>query len=227
MRLYNVLKADLLFQWKQGFYIIYMILTLVYLVILGQMPELWLGYAVPLILYSDPSVLGMFFIGGIVLLEKEQGILDLLTITPLKTREFVISKLIALTAIALISGLAITVGSGVINVNYLLLSVGIVLTSVFYTSFGMVVSLKCQTVNGYFIKIVPWTLLMLLPFLGIIPLGMNPLLEVFPSYASLFLILSAYQGSSPAHEISLIVFLCLVDTLMVKWVVRKLDAKTF
>jgi fluoroquinolone transport system permease protein len=41
-----------------------------YLIILSFLPENIFSVALPLVVFSDPSVLGLFFIGGIILLEK-------------------------------------------------------------------------------------------------------------------------------------------------------------
>lgn len=70
MRIFNALHADMRFQFKQGFYIVYVAIVVMYLIILHYLPENSIGIALPLVVYSDPSVLGLFFIGGIIMLEK-------------------------------------------------------------------------------------------------------------------------------------------------------------
>ena len=65
MRLLNAIWSDIKFQIKQGFYLVYLIITIMYLIILSMLPENVLTIALPLVVFSDPSVLGLFFIGGI------------------------------------------------------------------------------------------------------------------------------------------------------------------
>jgi len=132
-RLKNAVSSDILFQWKHGFYIIYLVISLVYVVILNQLLKLWLSRAVPMVIFSDPTVLGIFFIGGILLLEKEQGILMALSITPLRMKEYVVSKLISLTAVAIFSTVLITLTVYGNQVNFLYMIMGVSLTSVFFT----------------------------------------------------------------------------------------------
>jgi len=75
MRLRHAILADIRFQIKHGFYLVYVIITIMYLIILSFLPENILSVALPVVVFSDPSVLGLFFIGGIILLEKGQGAL--------------------------------------------------------------------------------------------------------------------------------------------------------
>ena len=82
-RILTAFKADVLFQIKQGFYFVYVILAILYLIVLSQLGQDIVKIVLPIITYIDPSVLGLFFIGGVVLLEKEQGILALLYVSPL------------------------------------------------------------------------------------------------------------------------------------------------
>ncbi|MGM0652168.1 MAG: ABC transporter permease, partial [Bacillota bacterium] len=85
MRIVNALKADVSFQFKQGFYLVYILLTLIYMVILGVLPVEWKSTIIPLVLFSDPSMVGFFFIGALVMLEKVQGVLQYVVVTPLRS----------------------------------------------------------------------------------------------------------------------------------------------
>ena len=63
-RIINALKADVLFQFKQGFYFIYIVISVFYLIVLSQLSPSVIKYILPILLYIDPSILGLFFIGG-------------------------------------------------------------------------------------------------------------------------------------------------------------------
>lgn len=220
----NTFKADVLFQWKQGFYGIYFVLTLVYILLLRHVPQSWLRYALPMIVYSDPSVLGMFFIGGIILLEREQGILDLMTIIPMETAIYLISKILSLTLIGLLSTYAIILSLNLEDINSLLLVISLLLTSVFYTSLGILISTKVQSVNGYFVKIVPWTLVLILPCL------LYPrfdILAVCPSYASLKLVILSFNLNFQRSDLILCLYMLLVDMILFLKAIRTLEESIF
>ena len=61
---------DMKFQIKYGFYLLYSVLTVIYLIILLAMPESWRTAAAAILIFSDPAAMGLFFMGAIVLLEK-------------------------------------------------------------------------------------------------------------------------------------------------------------
>ncbi|MDO9680631.1 MAG: hypothetical protein Q7262_06400, partial [Bacteroidales bacterium] len=108
MRFLSAIWSDIRFQIKQGFYLVYLIITIMYLIILSMLPENVLSIALPLVVFSDPSVLGLFFIGGIILLEKSQGVMMAIVVTPLKTEEYVLSKAISLAFVSVMAAIAIT-----------------------------------------------------------------------------------------------------------------------
>lgn len=66
MRLFYVIKNDMRYQMRYGFYAIYILLTFSYIMILNQITDpIIKSMAGTLIILSDPAVLGYFFIGGI------------------------------------------------------------------------------------------------------------------------------------------------------------------
>lgn len=97
MRLLYTIKNDMWYQAKYGFYFIYTILTIVYILILRPITDPTIkSLTGSLIMLSDPAVLGYFFIGGIWLLEKDEDLHNYIRITPLKTMEYVLSKIFSL-----------------------------------------------------------------------------------------------------------------------------------
>ena len=52
------------------FYFLYTVLTVLYAVVLLAMPESWQEKVAPILIFSDPAAMGLFFMGAIILLEK-------------------------------------------------------------------------------------------------------------------------------------------------------------
>lgn len=71
-----VIVQDIRFQWRHGFYAVYAIVSAVYAGILHGLPAGIREKAAQAIIYSDPVILGFLFAGGMVLLEKRQGVLE-------------------------------------------------------------------------------------------------------------------------------------------------------
>ncbi len=213
IRIRKALFSDMLFQFKQGFYFIYLLIAFIYLLILGQLPLKFADIALPIIIFSDPSVLGLFFIGGILMLEKDQGIIQTLSVTPLKTNEYLISKLISLSIISVLAVLLITALSDVGRANYLFLIVGVILTSVFFTLIGIMITTKSRHLNAFFVKMIPWMIILILPCLLLVFFPNEWILSVYPSIASLKLVYGAYHDISFA-EASLSVTVLIISNLL-------------
>lgn len=194
-RIGNALIADLKFERKQGFFTIYLIISFLYLLVLTQIPEPYRDQIVPFVIFSDPSVLGLFFIGGMLLLEKEQGILQSIVVTPLQTMEYVISKVASLSLIAVLAGLLITILTYSGRVNLFVLVLGILLTSCFFTQIGILVACRAKGINEFFIRMVPWMLVLVVPAFLLIPFRNGFSLNLIPVIACLRLVFGAYRGS--------------------------------
>lgn len=190
-RIGRAVITDIKFQWKHGFFLIYGIVSFIYLIILSQLPHSVLDYALPIIVFSDPSILGLFFIGGMVLLEKEQGVLQLLAVTPLTIKEYIISKICSLMLIALMASLLITVMSTYKSVNYFVLILGIVFTSAFFTLVGIMISTKAKNVNAFFLYMLPWSVLLIVPCVFYILYPHLKILLLLPSVSGLSLVFGA------------------------------------
>jgi fluoroquinolone transport system permease protein len=196
LRILNALKADMLFQFKQGFYFVYLFLGVLYVIVCSQFSEAVVRFVLPIALYTDPSILGLFFIGGILLLEKEQGILALVYVTPLRTWEFILSKVISLGFVSLVASIGIALAAYKGPTNYFLLIFSVILTSWFYTLVGFIIATKSKSVNDFFVKIIPLMIVLILPCIPAIIFPNLFWLSIIPSVSSLRLVWGAYHGIS-------------------------------
>ncbi|NCC99680.1 MAG: ABC transporter permease [Bacteroidia bacterium] len=225
MRLLHAVWADIRFQFKQGFYLVYVLITVMYLIILSFLPENVLSVGLPLVVFSDPSVLGLFFIGGIIMLEKMQGILSVLVVSPLRTVEYILSKVISLAFVSVLAAFAITGFSHYNNVNWLLVFLSAVLTSGIFTLCGIMITAGCNTVNQYMIKTVPYMLLFVLPCFSLIGFPYSDLFTIIPSVAALRLMLGAYMGIPLYEAVGLTIYLVGMNYLFLRWTIRVFENK--
>ncbi|TCT15374.1 fluoroquinolone transport system permease protein [Natranaerovirga pectinivora] len=219
MRVANALKADIKFQVKQGFYGVYIVLTIVYMVILSAIPEEIRKILIPLIVFSDPSIVGFFFIGGIIMLEKGQGILQYLAVTPLRLKEYILGKVISLSILAVLAGFMITAVTYRGSVNWILLFLGVFLSSAFCTLLGFGVGLRSKTINEYFIKMIPGMLLIAVPCFSLLishPYGI--VFNIFPSVSGLKLVYGAYQGIAPLELVGNSIVLMFFTIIALNWI---------
>ncbi len=200
-----ILFFDIRFQFRHGFYYAYLFVSAVYILFLWFIPQELKQPVAVLMVFSDPGVMGFFFVGGILLLERGQGILNNLFITPLKPREFFLSKCLSLAVLALSTSLAILLFTFGFAFNPLPLALGVVLTSFIATLTGLGLAAKASSLNGYLITsplfLVPFTL-PLVDYVGVIS---SPLFYLLPGKASLILIDAAFGGRS-GGELGLALF---------------------
>jgi fluoroquinolone transport system permease protein len=224
MRLLHAVLADIRFQIKQGFYFVYVIITAMYLIIMSFLPDNILAIALPLVVFSDPSVLGLFFIGGIILMEKGQGVLMVLVVSPLRSWEYILSKVISLAIVSVLAAFAITYFSHS-TVNWWLLLVSTILTSGIFTLLGIMINAGCKTVNQYMLKTIPYMLLFILPCFALLGFPYSGYFIVFPGVAALKLMLGAYHGILWSEAIALTVYLLGINFLFIKLAVRVFEKK--
>ena len=225
MRLVHAILADMRFQMKQGFYFVYVIITIMYLLILSFLPKDALSIALPLVVFSDPSILGLFFIGGIIMLEKAQGILMIIVVSPLRTMEYILAKVLSLAFISVLAAFVITGFSNYKSVNWLLLLISTILTSSIFTLIGIMINSGCQTVNQYMLKTIPYMLLFVLPCFSLIEFPYSYLFTIVPSVAALRLMLGAYLGIEWIEAIGLSIYLILMNYMALRMTIRVFENK--
>lgn len=200
MRLAGAIAYDIKLQYRQGFYYAYLVISAFYVVLLRFLPASVRETADILLTFTDPSMLGFFFIGGLVLLEKGQDIHNTLFVTPYKPEEYILSKTLSLTILSAISSYLIHISEFGFTTNPLLFMLGVVLTSVFFTFAGMGVAFRCRSLNGFFFLSTMVTFVFLLPISGFLDIWSTPLYYVLPTQGSFILLRSAFE-QIPASQI--------------------------
>ncbi|MEN1760382.1 ABC transporter [Anoxynatronum sibiricum] len=197
MRAFSIFTFDIRYQIKYGFYFLYAVISLLYLSILLFLPESMARPAAAIIILTDPAALGFFFIGGMILLERGEGLHTYFSILPTLNREYVLSKVLSLSIISTMVALFI---AGIMfrsEVNYLLLSLGVFAGASVFTLFGLAVGTVAKSINHYFVISVPVGILLMGPaFLIYLDLN-NFLIEILPATLLLRLIYASLQLEIP------------------------------
>lgn len=196
-RLVSAFLSDVRYQWRYGFYIIYLFMVACFIILVRALPEGWRGTALAAVLLSDPALLGFFFIGGILQLERGEGLLDALFLSPLRPWEYIASKALSLGVISALAGCAIALGSGVPGVQYALLVPAMLLGSACFTMLGVSVSVNLKTMNTFLSIDGLWEGILLIPPMLLLFGFAFPPLEILPGSAVLRLVQASLGGASP------------------------------
>jgi fluoroquinolone transport system permease protein len=169
------------YQFKYGFYFLYVIVSAAYIAILLMLPAEIRRQGTAVIIWSDPAALGFFFIGGILLLEKGEGLHSYFSIVPVTTGEYILAKVLSLSIISTLVGLAIASFALRGQIDYLLLTLGLLAGSALFTLFGLAVGSMARSVNHYLALGVPVGIFLMSPSVVVVFGLTHPLLEVLPS----------------------------------------------
>lgn len=161
MRKLNVIKGDVLFQWKYGFYGLYFLIILIYLIIFSFFSGDVKNTIVSICVYSDPAAMGMFFMGALILLEKSQRITNSIAISPVTAEEYILGKILSIGIISEIVGIVLMVQGS--SDNYILCSIGIFAGSLIFSLCGIIVGAKIESLNQYIVWTIPFEIVGFVP----------------------------------------------------------------
>ena len=181
MRFTQVFFGDVRYQLKYGFYLIYAVISAIYIGIIRILPVEIQQFGAAFIIWSDPAALGFFFIGGIVLLERGEGLHSYFSILPVTMSEYLWSKVVSLSVISTLTGLLIAAIGLSGEVAYQFLIPGLLVGSILFTFFGLAVGFRARSVNHYMAMSVPMGVLLMGPSILTVIGVTNPILEVLPA----------------------------------------------
>lgn len=161
MRKLHVMKGDMVFQWKYGFYLLYVILCVIYMMIFSFFTGTVRNTIVSICVYSDPAAMGMFFMGALILLEKSQRIINSLAVSPVTTEEYIFGKVLSIGLISVLVGMLL-MSQGHTD-NYVLCGVGIFLGSEIFSLCGIIVGAKITGLNQYIVYTIPFEVVGFVP----------------------------------------------------------------
>lgn len=204
-------RNDLRLQFRHGFYYVYLVLAIIYVIILRVLPAAARDLLLPLVIFTDPAIAGFYFIGAIVLLERADGTQQALFITPLRIRDYFLSKVLSLSALALATSLAIALFAVGPVFNILALIIGVTLTSVLFVLLGLAFVSRFKVLNIYLFSAGLAVALMSLPLLGFLNIWDSLVFWLFPTQPCLVVIATAFRPDSyPVREYILSLVLLLV-----------------
>jgi len=167
----RLIAWDLRFQMKYGFYLLYAIVTGVYLILIAALPESFRKDASVILIFSDPAAMGLFFMGAIVLLEKSQRVLCAYAVSPMNTMKYTISKVISLMLISEVVAVVLATASGTERMLSVIIGTGV--SSTVTTLAGLLIANQMKSLNQYILWTTPIEILVFVPailsYFGSIP----------------------------------------------------------
>lgn len=216
-RLATLIAHDARLQFRYGIYFAYAFVLAFYIIVLlyaGPYLPAWLP---ALIIFTDPAVLGFFFLGALMMLEKAEDARSALAITPISAADYFWAKTTTLTTMALI---AVAILTPFLHeaVNWPMLFAIVALTSIHFIGIGVLTAFYFKTVTSYLIGAAGFLIPIIAP--GFIAL-MDPMplwAILIPSVSQFKLILIATGATSAnAGEIAAMFIIALLAALGTVW----------
>lgn len=171
----TVLRWDIVVQARNGFYWATAFLVLVVGGLLLAVPAtartdaaLW----VPALVAVNLQMTTFFFVAGLMLLERDEGTLTALAVSPVSPGGYLASRMISLTTLAAIETAALVWIAFDSHGAWLLIIAGTAALGAVYTGFGAVIAARYASVNALLLPasmVVTLLLLPLLPHFGLAP----------------------------------------------------------
>ncbi len=217
----HLLKKEITLQWRQGFWLVYFVFTAIYVTVLLNLPEKNRMMVSLILILSDTTMLGVIFIGALVLLEKQQAVIQSLFVTPLEPSQYIWSKTISLSLIAVCMSILVYLPVWHFTAYTLLLLACIAFTAGTFVLLGLGLAARVDTINQYFGLMMGASMLLILPVVPYMLLDQNPLFLFLPYVASLDLMLGARE-SLPLWRIFLdIILLVAWGYIAYKFAIRR------
>ena len=199
-RVLSTFRWDVRLQFRNGFYYVSAFVAAFIVLGLRQLPQVDLSYWWPPLILGNLTVNAFYFMAGLVLLEKGEGTLEAQIVTPLRTGEYLGSKVLSLGLLSLFETFAMVVLVSGVGFSWPLLAAGVLLLIALLALYGFIVVARYDSITEFLLPSIVWTLGLSLPLLYYFNLWRSWLLFLHPLQAPLVLIQAAF-GPVPAWQI--------------------------
>ncbi len=220
-RLLPLLKNDIRLLVRYGIIGVYAVVIAFYVALILYAGDLMPSWLIALIIITEPTAFGFFFLGGLMQLEKSEDVRAALAVTPVSALDYFFSKAISMTAIALIA-VFILVSVTNNNINWVMLFAIITLTSVQFLAIGVPAALYFKTLSGYLMGSVTYVMPILL-------LGIFAFIDPMPAWAIIFptasefklILIATGAGSASVPEIVAMFVVVIITFFASIWLAKK------
>ncbi len=188
-QLRSMLKWEFILQLRYRIIYIAFGSVILYYLMLQAVPMMNSVEMRTMFLFFDPMLIGIMFVGALVLFEKTENTLQALITTPIKINTYFLSKIISLTILSLVTGTAFLLLTQGFDFNIAFYLSGLILTSVLLVLIGFIFVSRCRSLNEYLLMIMlSFLVLFLPPLLHISKIYENTLFYLWPTQASFIML---------------------------------------
>ena len=198
-RFVATMRRDVLLQYRYKLIAVSLLMVVFWGGLLTLVPETLRpepALLVPAFVVINLMTTTFYFICGLVLFEKSEAVLTALVTTPLRDREYLLSKVLSLTGLACVETFGIVVLFFGVDANWALLLPGALLLGAVNTLLGFVAISRYDSINEFLMPSVLLATGMLLPLLPHFEIVSRVPLLVHPAEPALTLMRAAYRPAA-------------------------------
>ncbi len=200
-RLLSAMKIDVIVQVRNNLYAIGIGVAVLVAVMVSQLASPnQLPSLVPALMLLVIGGTTLLYVAGLILFERDEGTLHAVMVSPLRTSEYLWSKIITLTALATLESVTMVGGAMLIMSRsdemtwpaIPILLIGIIAIGVMYTLMGIVLIVRYDKITDFLIPMAAILSVLQLPFLHFWGVIEHPAFLIIPTSAPTMLMQGAY-----------------------------------
>ena len=189
------LRWDVRLQLRNGFYYAAAFIVVILILVVGLLglPAEAVAFMLPLIILQNVTINTFYFLAGLVLLEKGEGTLEALIVSPLRVREYLGSKLATLVTLCIFENVALVLVLYGPAANLALLVLAVVLLGIFMALAGFIVVARYESINTFLFPSVVVTVALTIPLLDYLGMWQSWLIYLHPIQGPLLLLSGVFS----------------------------------
>lgn len=188
-RLATFIRWDILLQFRQGLYYAMAFVIVFWCGLLSLLPSVK-DALLPFVLFIDLASIGFFFVVGLQYLEKGEGTLSALIVSPFHTREYLLARIATMLLMSLVASAAVSIFALGLSLNWLLVGAVITLFSILFTLLATIIGSRYDDISTFLIPAILITIVLQIPLLDYFNILPHWIHYLFPTQP--FLLLMAW-----------------------------------
>jgi fluoroquinolone transport system permease protein len=191
----RLVRWDVVMQMRNGFWIAGLIAMTPWLGILWPLSQSNSNFLYPYMIFLDISVTGTMFMAGIYFFEKRQGSLMALAVSPIRTWQWLLSKMLSLASIGVAMCCALVAAKKGIHAPWPQIIVACLVINMQFVLLGFLLAAPFQGFTSYLVANSLFFGIVNLPALSMFKIT-TPLYWLLPSQPALLALQTAFSGGS-------------------------------
>jgi len=193
----TLLKWDIILLYRNKLFHVSVAITLVYIALFYLLKSLG-NLHIPLIIliYNDPVIISYMFSGVLWLTDRNQNTMQAISVLPLQKIDYLISKTLALSSLAVILAFIMSIAAVGTNFNPFHLITSVFFSSLMFCAFGFTLGSLSNNFLGFLMKSLPLFILSAIPMVILFDLLSPIWFSWIPTLGGVMILQSAFVEKS-------------------------------